>query len=512
MNQQIRVAEPFDPSKRGLESEAGVLGAVLTRGFEAMEIAAMRLVPEDFGVPAYEACFGAMLRLRERGEPIDVLTLEAQLRRTGALELIGGIEGLARLDRYATAHNIDAHVSIVLQASQMRRQLAWHHEQADALKRREELTDADAWEEFTSKGRQDYAELTSAGARGVELETSVAVVDRFLSNLEDRAYGRVAVASLGIPELDETCSPQEGDIAVLEARPGMGKTSLALSMTVGLTLTPTPDRWWEIRPDASPVLWASAEMSNEKLVGRLASNIGSLEGRAITRPDPAGFERIKSRLTDACGVIDRAPITFVPRADALNLDRCVAAFRKWRASLPEREPGDEKAGVPVGFFDYFQLLGIAGSFGREDLKYAHAAKVLAALAGELKMVFVVCAQLLKSVAGRDQARPRLGDIKEASALEDAASHVISIYRPAVATAKYQEYTKVIKELGQQRANLARRGQALSGMDQDALQAAEDAMSEAYLDVLKARNGELCSLPAQFDGRYTRLSMPSGGER
>jgi replicative DNA helicase len=520
----IRVSEPYDLLKRSREAEAGVLGGIMLRGFEAIDIAAARLVPEDFGTPKFEAVFRAMLLLFGRGEPIDVITLETQLRRTGELELVGGIEGLAVLDRYVNAHNVDIYVGLVLQGSQMRRQLAWHLAQAEAIKRREELADEGEWEEFNTRGRQEYAALTSTGARGVTLRSSSEVVESFMSDLEARAYGRVAVASLGIPEVDDAVSPQQGDVAVLMGRPGMGKTAASLSMTLGLTMEPTRDGWWKIRANASPVLWASAEMPAEKLIGRLASNIATLEGRLITRPDRASFDEMRQRLIAGCRLIDDAPITFVPDADAKNLDRIVAAARKWRASLPVHVPeqqmslgadetdgaGVVPAGVPVLFIDYIQILTIPGTFGREDLKYAHAAKVLAALAIELSIVIVVCAQLLKAVAGRDQARPRLGDIKEASGLEDAAHHVISIYRPAVATSKLAGLLETMKRLGRQAASLARNGRLLSGAEQEELQATEDAIAEAYLDVLKARNGELGPLPASFDGRYTRVSMPTEG--
>jgi replicative DNA helicase len=211
------------------------------------------------------------------------------------------------------------------------------------------------------------------------------------------------------------------------------------------------------------------------------------------------------RLTKAARVVDMAPISFLPDDDAGQLDRIVAGVRKWHASLPVRKEGEPKQGVPVVFIDYFQLLKILGSFNREDLKYAHGAHVLTQLAKSLGILIVVCAQLLKAVAGRDQARPRLGDIKEASALEDTASHVISIYRPALATAKVGELTATVKRIRWQEANLKRRGHSLPAAEQEELDAAEEALAEAYIDILKARNGELGSHPAHFEGRFTRVS-------
>ena len=500
--------EVYTPFKRSAEAEAATLGGILLAGDEALDVAITMLVPEDFATPSFGAVFGAMIRLRELGEPIDTITLETQLRRQGQLELVGGIEGLARLDRYATAHNIRAHIEILLQASQMRRQLEWHQQQAEALRKREDLADAHEWSEFSAKARVTFAELSSAGARGVELHTAEHVVEQFMSDIEDRAYGRIAVASLGIVPLDEACSPQQGDIAVIMGRPGMGKTAVSLSMTVGLTMEPHHD-WLRVRANASPVLWASAEMPAIKLIGRLASSVATLEGRMITRPDVFGFESIRRRLAAAGRLISEAPITFVPNRDAKNLTSIIAAARKWRATLPEHVPSHEgdQAGVPVLFIDYLQILQISGSFGREDLKYAHAARLLAELAIELSIVIVVCAQLIKSVAGRDQARPRLGDIKEASGLEDAAHHVISVYRPAVALNKIGELMEVVKRLSRQRSLLEHRGQSLEHEAEVELSAAEDALSEAYLDVLKARNGELGSHPMLFEGRYTRVTAP-----
>ncbi|MCA9690550.1 MAG: hypothetical protein KC636_13135, partial [Myxococcales bacterium] len=87
------------------EAEAAVLGGVLLRGEQALLDIQDIVRGEDFYVPAYQAVFNAMSALQERQEPIDIVTLEHQLRATNNLRLVGGIEALTKLsDRYATSH------------------------------------------------------------------------------------------------------------------------------------------------------------------------------------------------------------------------------------------------------------------------------------------------------------------------------------------------------------------------------------------------------------------------
>lgn len=103
------------------EAEAALLGGVLLRGLDALDDALAHVDVDDFYLEQHQAVFRAMVMLAEQRTTIDVVTLSDQLRRCGQLELVGGIEGLARLDRHATAHNITAHAELVAEVARRRR-------------------------------------------------------------------------------------------------------------------------------------------------------------------------------------------------------------------------------------------------------------------------------------------------------------------------------------------------------------------------------------------------------
>jgi replicative DNA helicase len=494
------------------EAEAAVLGAVMTRGAAAFEDASGLISAEDMWHPANAATFTAMARLHERGEHIDTISLNDQLRRTGELELVGGLEALVRLDGCAAAHNVKAYASIVLHASQLRAAWQWHRDQAEAICRREDLTDDDEWETFIGKARSRFAELTSTGAKGVELRSSGSVVESLLERLEDLAHGRAPSASLGFAELDDLASPRPGDLVGLIARSGDGKTALALSLTVALTLTRDQGQWVH-RADASPVLWASAEMSSEDVTARMVSIVSDIDGKMM-RPDRRrsqqdkirDFDRIRSRLAAAGRLIDEAPITFVPDDDARHLDGIIAGARKFVAELPPHRASESHPvpGVPVMFIDYLTLLRVRGTYAREDLKWAHVTTTLKHLAAELGIVIVLLAQVNKVTSKREGGRCRIEDIRECGQLEHDAVIVLSIYRPARAAGTIADLYEIAKRLGADRRNL-------SHAEAETLRETEAKIAESYIDALKARNGELGSVATRFVGRCTRFEIPDEGE-
>src|SRR5690606_35050040 len=103
------------------EAEAAILGGIILRGDQALFDVLDVVREEDFYVPAHQAVFRAMRALSEKREPIDTVTLEAQLRASDELKLVGGIESLSRLaDRYATSRNITHHAEMVRRTATIR--------------------------------------------------------------------------------------------------------------------------------------------------------------------------------------------------------------------------------------------------------------------------------------------------------------------------------------------------------------------------------------------------------
>jgi replicative DNA helicase len=241
------------------EAEAAVLGGVLLRGRDALGEVLELIGEDDFYVPAYQATFRAMRVLEERGEPIDVITLEAQLRRTGELELVGGIEGLARLDRYATAHNIKAHAELILESAQIRNLVVVTREIAE--EGMVEVEDAKAYvdtaEQRVLKVNERGRKSTYRSSRELMLEVFQGITER------QRQTDPITGVPTGFFQLDEmTAGLQPGDLVILAARPSMGKTAFALNIAQNACILPqkfanvAPEQ----RPARFPVLFFSLEM------------------------------------------------------------------------------------------------------------------------------------------------------------------------------------------------------------------------------------------------------------
>jgi replicative DNA helicase len=202
------------------EAEAAILGGILLRGRDALADVLEITSEADFYVPAYQATFRAMVLLEERGESIDVITLEAQLRRTGEIELVGGIEGLARLDRYATAHNVKAHAEIVREYAQVRNLAV----ASRGIYERAMADDCDP-QDVVARAEIDVFAITATTKRTGPKSAAEILIDVFESVTErQRSDDAVSGVSTGFDELDNmTAGLQPKDLIILAARPSMGK-------------------------------------------------------------------------------------------------------------------------------------------------------------------------------------------------------------------------------------------------------------------------------------------------
>src|SRR5690606_21550574 len=202
------------------EAENAVLGGILLRGREALSDVLELITEDDFYQPRAQAVFRAMRILEERGEPIDVITLEAQLRRTGELELVGGIEGLARLDKYATAHNIKAHAELILESAQVRNLVVTTREIAE-----EGMTELEDVKAYIDTAEQKILKVNERGRKSTYRSSRELMLEVFQGITErQRQTDPITGISTGFFQMDEmTAGLQPSDLIILAARPSMGK-------------------------------------------------------------------------------------------------------------------------------------------------------------------------------------------------------------------------------------------------------------------------------------------------
>jgi replicative DNA helicase len=411
------------PSGRQLprsgEAEEAVIGGVLFAG-RALSSVSDLLVPEDFYDMRHECIFAAMLAIDTRGQPVDLVTVDEEMRRAGTmarLQASGGAAYLSDLsNRVATAANIEHHARIVRAASIKRRLIAVAEGViADGLD-----PEVEATEQLERAQRAVFEVATRSSARGAK--SLHQVLQQSLAALEHRFRNRQAVTGIptGFAELDElTTGLQPQNLVIVAARPSMGKTAFAMACAQHAAL----DR-------RIPAYVFSLEMAEQELGDRVLASEGRVDAQALRTGylETAHWARLGKcvpRMADAPMWIDENP--------APTLMDVRTRVRRWRADPKVFAGGDRAPGLVV--LDYLQLVSpSAGRNKREQTREREISEIsrgLKQLAKETGCTVLALSQLNRSLEARADKRPMLSDLRESGAIEQDADLVLFIYRDEV---------------------------------------------------------------------------------
>jgi replicative DNA helicase len=390
-----------------LDAERAVLGAVLLEGRETLPRLIEILRPSDFYTEAHRIIYEAMLRLFDRGEPVDLITLTEDLRRAGTLETVGGPPALALLVEHAAiAAHLSAYASIVRDMAVLR-ELIQTSTQI--------ITQAfDAKEDVQVLVDDAERRIFSLAER--RLEGSALPVGKILKNTFEyieRLYERkehVTGVATGFEKLDlETSGLQPSDFIIIAGRPSMGKTAFALNIAqyVGIVLR-------------GRVLVLSLEMSAAQLVQRMLCSEAKVDSQAVRtgRLTPSDWHR----LTAAAGRLSEAAI-FIDDTPGLSVLEARAKARRMKA----------EHGLDLLVIDYLQLMRGRSALESRQQEISEISRSLKALAKELHVPVVALSQLSRAVESRATRdfRPQLSDLRESGALEQDADLILFLYRPSV---------------------------------------------------------------------------------
>ena len=396
------------------EAEVSVLGGVLLRN-EAVHQAAEFLAPEDFYIPAHQQIFKAMLELDDAGKPIDPVSLETQLKSNGDLKSSGGIPYLVELsDRIPTAENIYHYVRIVHDKSMLRRLIQSASEIVS-----EAFSDPADTESFLDKSEQTIFDVTKTSEQSSFKHVKPVVKEVFRKVAIRGESGKKGITGVptGFHELDKmTGGFQPGDLIVLAARPGMGKTSLALNIAQNAG-----------SHSGMPVLIFSLEMNDQQLIERMLCSEAKVDLKRF-RLEGKFEEDEWLRLTDVASQLYNAPIYIddTPMVSALQVRNKARRFRANTSIFS----GEDPLGLVV--VDYLQLMsGNAGRSEGREREIAEISRGLKAMAKELGVPVVALSQLNRMVESREDKRPRLSDLRESGAIEQDADSILFIYRDSV---------------------------------------------------------------------------------
>ncbi|HLT35601.1 MAG TPA: replicative DNA helicase [Enhygromyxa sp.] len=412
------------------EAENAVLGGILLRGREALSDVLELITEDDFYQPRAQAVFRAMRILEERGEPIDVITLEAQLRRTGELELVGGIEGLARLDKYATAHNIKAHAELILESAQVRNLVVTTREIAE-----EGMTELEDVKAYIDTAEQKILKVNERGRKSTYRSSRELMLEVFQGITErQRQTDPITGISTGFFQMDEmTAGLQPSDLIILAARPSMGKTAFALSLAQNACILPAKfqNAPPEQRPPRYPVLFFSLEMGATQLIERVLCAEARVDYSQLRRGGRM-MEQDFRGLIAAADRISNAPF-YIDDTAAPSILEIRARSRRWRDDrtiFPEPDPNDpNQKQLGLVMIDYLQLArGGKARYDSREQEISEISRGLKALAKELKVPVIALSQLNRAVDSRADHRPQLSDLRESGAIEQDADVIMFIYR------------------------------------------------------------------------------------
>ena len=385
-----------------MEAEQSVLGAMLQDSTAVLQ-AAEALVADDFYQPQHKEIFDAMLALHKSQSPIDFITVDSELSRRGTIEGVGGTGYLLQLVQYVpTTANVKAYIGIVAEKSTLRRLIKASQEIAQEC-----FSQHNPLQETLGHAEKAIFDIVMNRSSGESLVHIREVLYNTYANIEELAKlkGRVSGVPSGFSALDNLLTGfHGGELIILGARPSMGKTSLAMNMAGYAALY-----------GGKSVAVFSLEMPREQIALRLLCsdakvNMQHVRQGTLTPDDWMRLARSIGPMSNSRIFIDDTagitPTQLRSRCRRLMMDR----------------------GLDLIVVDYLGLMHADSKTESRQLEVSEISRQLKAIALELKVPLIACAQLSRANAARDNKRPTLTDLRDSGSIEQDADVVMFIHR------------------------------------------------------------------------------------
>lgn len=389
---------------QALDLEEAVLGAMLIDKKGVDDV--IDIISADvFYKKQHQLIYQAIFELFQNSEPIDLLTVAEQLRKTGNLEAAGSEIYLINLtQRVSSSANAEHHARIILQRFIKRRLIEISSEIIEEAydETRDVFDSLDAAEQKLYDVTQGNLKRSSESAGDLVLKALRNIED--LSKKEDKYSG----VPSGFTKLDELTSGwQASDLIIVAARPSMGKTALTLSMARNIAVD-----------FGVPVAFFSLEMSSVQLITRLISSETGISSDKLRTGKLEDHEWVA--LNTRVKNLEKAPL-YIDDTPSLSIFDLRAKARRLST----------QHGIKLIMIDYLQLMTIGNKgAGNREQEISTISRNLKALAKELNIPVIALAQLSRNVESRPgHKRPQLSDLRESGAIEQDADIVSFIYRP-----------------------------------------------------------------------------------
>lgn len=386
---------------QNLEAEQAVLGAILLEK-DALFRVIEYLTPEDFYRSAHQRIYRAMQEVSESGEPVDLITITADLQNKKILEEVGGVSYLTDLaNSVPTAANIEYYAKIVEEKAILRRLIKVATEIASTG-----YSESEEISQIIGNAEKKIIELSQkrindgfVPIKDILMET----MDR-IEHLHNKKGGITGIPS-GFTDLDKMTSGfQKSDLIIIAARPSVGKTAFALNVAQNVAA----------RAKETVAIF-SLEMSAQQLVQRMIAAEGNIDGHKLR----TGLmeENDWQKLTMAMSTLSEAPI-YIDDTPGINVYDIRAKARRLKA----------EKGLGLILIDYLQLIHGRGKSDNRQQEISEISRQLKGIARELEVPVIALSQLSRAVEQRQDKRPMLSDIRESGSIEQDADIVAFLYR------------------------------------------------------------------------------------
>ncbi len=389
---------------QAIDLEEVVLGAMMIDKKGVDEVIDI-LNAEVFYKAAHQHIFEAIHLLFENSEPVDLLTVSAQLKRSAKLDAAGGEFYLVQLtQKVSSSAHIEFHARIILQKFIQRSLIKISNEIIE-----DSYSDTTDVFDLLDNAEAKLYEITQGNIKRSS-ETAQSLVIQAKKRIEDIANkeGLSGIPS-GFSKVDKLTSGwQPSDLIIIASRPGMGKTALTLSMARNMAVEHN-----------IPVAFFSLEMSSVQLITRLISSETGLNSEKLRTGNLEKHEW--EQLNVKVKGLENAPL-YIDDTPSLSIFDLRAKARRLSS----------QHGIQLIVVDYLQLMTTGGTQkgGNREQEISAISRNLKALAKELNIPVIALSQLSRAVETRGGSkRPLLSDLRESGAIEQDADIVSFIYRP-----------------------------------------------------------------------------------
>ena len=388
-----------------IDAEQSVLGSMfLTK--KALQKALDELVSDDFYLDSHSKIFECIKAVNERKIPVDLTTVSEELSNRNWLNEVGSINYLAEMiESVPTTANIDEYIRIVSEKSILRKLI----DEATSIVK-DSYTQGHDIGDFLYEASKRITDV-SQGLKTSEFKPIKEVLVKAQSDLEELAANKSEITGIpsGFYDLDKITSGwHPHQLIIIAARPGMGKTAIALNMATNMAINAKKS-----------VAIFNMEMGAEQLVTRMLSSVGQVTGDKLKtgnleHNDWKKINEAISRLADSKIFIDD------------NAGQTVAEIRSKCRRLKSSSDG-----LDVVIIDYLTLIQSAtkgGSMGQNrQQEVADISRALKTMAMELEIPVIALSQLSRGIEQRTDKKPMLSDLRESGAIEQDADLVAFLH-------------------------------------------------------------------------------------